>query len=122
MQRVVPMYSFDNARLRNYSEQTVLDYEQLGEVYVRRKHGRILSARFRSLSATRAVVPCRGSALSGTHYTHLERIGNTKVIAHNPLPAKEAQKERERRLKLAAQRKFEARPKLVSDLPVELAA
>jgi hypothetical protein len=120
MTRVVPMYSFDNARLRNYSESEVVWMESVESIYVRRKAGRIVSARFRS--ASREVVPCRGTAITCARFTHKERIGKTKIVAHNSLPPEHARSERERRLKLAAQRKLEARAKVVSDLPVQLAA
>jgi hypothetical protein len=115
---MIPTYTFDGARLRDYSLPSIEWLLSVDSITVHKKHGRIVSARFRSQSQGRPVAPCRGSALSGTRFTHLEIVGNTKVITHNPLPAEHAKSERERRLKLAAERTFEARRKVVSDLPV----
>jgi hypothetical protein len=113
---MIPTYTFDGARLRDYSLQSIEWLLALDSITVRRKHGRILSARFRSRS--RQVVPCRGTAVTCARFTHKERIGKTKSVIHNPLPPEERTRERERRLKLAAARRFEARMKLVGDLPV----
>ncbi len=124
MTRMVPTYTFDGARLRDYSLPSIEWLLSADSITVHRKAGRIVSARFRSQSSRR-VTPGKTTALSGTRFTHREQVAgfpNLKIVMHNPLPAEEAKKERARRLKLAALRTFERRRKIVSDLPVELAA
>lgn len=120
---MIPTYTFDGARLRDYSIESIEWLLEMDSITVRRKHGRIVSARFRA--QTRKYTPCRATALAHWRATHLEAVAgfpNLKIVVHNPLPWEEAQRERERRLALAAERKFDGRRKAVSNLPVELAA
>jgi hypothetical protein len=115
---MIPTYTFDGARLRDYSLASIEWLLSVGSITVRRKNGRVVSARFQSQSHSRPVVPCRGSALSGTRFTHREQVGNLTILVHNRLPAEELARERRRRLKLANERRFERRRKTIGDLPV----
>jgi L-rhamnose isomerase len=85
---MIPTYTFHNGRLRDYSEATILFYESLGSVMVRRRHGRIVSARFRAdVVRERRHTPSRATALDGVRFTTLESVGERRrIVVHKRLP------------------------------------
>ena len=82
---LIPTYTFDGARLRDYSAQSIEWLEEMGSVMVRRKRGRIVSARFRPVAARRPT-PSRGTGLACVTFTEREQIGRGRLIVHKPLP------------------------------------
>jgi hypothetical protein len=83
---MIAMYSFHGSRRRDRTEEYVLWLEEMGSVYVRRRKGRIVSARHRP-TAARRFQPCRATGLSGVRFTCLEAIGERRrVVMHKPLP------------------------------------
>jgi hypothetical protein len=83
---MIPTYTFDGARLRDYNVESIEWLEEMDSIVVRRKGERIVSARFRSVAARRTQ-PGRNTGLTGVRFTCLEEIGERRrIVMHKPLP------------------------------------
>lgn len=83
---MIPTYSFDGARLRDYRLESIEWLLEQDSITVHRRRGRIVSARFRATSELRAG-SAHGSAYSSVRFTCQESIGeHRRVIAHKALP------------------------------------
>jgi hypothetical protein len=83
---MIPMYSAEwpGRRLRDYSLKAVLAYERLGAIVVRRDGaGRVKSARFLRVVHR---LPEGSVWRPGVRHTHVERVGEHRIVQHNPLP------------------------------------
>jgi hypothetical protein len=78
---LIPTYDAAGARLRDYSERTLLNLEEAGRVHIRRRlDGTIRKASFVDQN------PVRRAACAGQRYSFRERIGELHVWRHKELP------------------------------------